>query len=216
MNKFLLVLTFIILIPLSFNSLYAQTPHREWNDLDADEHEVFGSEKEEKYPVINPFIEMEKWENHYSVSCLGLYLQRDYPRYSSTSCIPFLYSIKSKIDNRKYTAIPAIGMEFETDADYHSETYCLFMYKSTVDNISYKKSCIFPFFVWGGTTRERYLWVLPLLLYHLSPTTDTGVSIWLNPLIYSKTHTTRGQVDEYYRWAPIIPLTYLPNTDLIS
>jgi len=190
------------------NILYAQQPHRSWNDLDEGEHELFGSEKEEKYTVQSPVMEVEKWENHYSTSCLGLkYI--DYPKYKSTSCL-FYYSIKSKVDNRSYTSCMPL-IENEIDGDYYYRSCLRFAFVSMGDRDYYKKSSCCLLSTWGGSYKDNnsFQIVLPLLLYHSADhSADSGKSLWVNPLFVSKSHWTGGKEDRYLWWMPFIPLTY--------
>ncbi len=74
--------------------------NQEWKDLFEGEHKLYGSEKEDKYPINSFFIEKEKWNGHYSLMAFWFYKSINYPKYTSLRVFPFYYDLESKIDNR--------------------------------------------------------------------------------------------------------------------
>jgi len=130
MKSALLLPALLALLIVSWNSLYA----RSWDDLDAGEHAIYGSEREEKFPVKALFMEIEEWENHYSFMLLWLFKYTDYPKYKSTRLLPLFYGLDSKIDNRSLKVIPPLLTWLERDGDYY-ERFILFpLYCSGVDS----------------------------------------------------------------------------------
>jgi len=186
---------------------------RSWDDLDRGEHKIYGSEKEEKYPVKTFFLEKEEWEDHYSLMVFGLYKNKDYPRYKSLRFLPFYYGLNSKIDNRKMTVIPPLLSYFERDGD--NETLFLFtpLYYSNINKYGSDRSLFFLYW-WGKDNysygSENYHFLFPLL-YHESTERKNGYneSFCINPLFvsFSDENLKTGK-GSYTWWAPIIPLTY--------
>ena len=70
--------TFII---LTIFALQNESLSRSWSDLNEGEREIYGSEREEKFPIRTLFMEKEEWDNHYSFMFLWLYKYTDYPKY---------------------------------------------------------------------------------------------------------------------------------------
>src|SRR6056297_2796115 len=103
------LLTLIGLLVLMVTS--AQSPlmaDDDWSDLREEERAVFGSEKEEKYPINAFLVEKEDWEDHHSLMILWAFKTTDYPSYRSLRMLPFWYSLNSKIDNRRKYFIPLL------------------------------------------------------------------------------------------------------------
>lgn len=194
--------------------IMALTPlHAEWEDLDAGEHDVYGSEKEEKYPVKSLFVEQEKWDNHYSLMVLWLYKYTDYPKYTSYRVLPLYYHLASKIDNRKKTVIFPLLTYLKTDGDEITK-YILFPgYYSSKSDVEYDKSLLLLF--WWGTKynypdqkqyTDTYFLSLPLLSYYNSYSSEeANYRECVTPLFYYK---KKSDNNEYTFWLPIIPLTY--------
>ena len=68
MKKLLVLFSFLVLLITS-----SQPPlmaGNDWSDLREDERAVFGSEKEEKYPINAFLVEKEDWEDHHSLMIL--------------------------------------------------------------------------------------------------------------------------------------------------
>ncbi len=188
---------------------------RSWDDLDAGEHEIFGSEREEKFPVKALFMEMESWEGHYSFMLFWLFKYTDYPRYTSTRFLPFYYGLDSKIDNRSMTVLPPLLTYLERDNDEYTK-YILFpLYRSYYSKSEYGRTLLFPFIWWGGSNPQNGKWketydvVFPVW-FHMNNafSEDSGESVWINPLFFSYSQWTKDETYEYYRWFPLIPLTF--------
>ena len=207
-SYFAIVFNIVVLFYCSANPLYA-----EWEDLEAGEHDVFGSEKEEKYPVKSLFIEQEQWDNHYSLMVLWLYKYTDYPKYTSYRVLPLYYHLKSKIDNRKKAVIFPLLTYIKTDRAEVTK-YILFpVYYSSINDVRYNKSLGLLFW-WGKRHNypdekqynNTYFLFIPLLSYYNSYTSEKAeYKECITPLFY---YETKSDNNEYIFWAPIIPLTY--------
>lgn len=207
-SYFAIILYIVVLFSFIATPLYA-----EWEDLEAGEHDVYGSEKEEKYPVKSLFVEQEKWDNHYSLMVLWLYKYTDYPKYTSYRVLPLYYHLKSKIDNRKKTAIFPLLTYIKTDGSEVTK-YILFpVYYSSTSNVTYNKSLGLLFW-WGSghnypdekQYEDTYFLSIPLLSYYNSYTSEAAAyKQCITPLCY---YETKSDDNEYIFWAPIIPLTY--------
>ncbi|HPS59433.1 MAG TPA: hypothetical protein PK514_15120 [Spirochaetota bacterium] len=216
MKKILLFAAVLITLLVSWNNVYA----RSWDDLDAGEHEIYGSEREEKFPVKALFMEMEEWENHYSFMFMWLFKYTDYPRYKSTMFMPFYYGLESKIDNRSMTVIPPLLTYLERDGTYYKKFILFPLYYSDVDSTETNRSILWPLIWWGNSHyeswRSSYQLFVPLLWFHTSElnlNSDSGESVWINPLLFSYSHRENGKEDEYLWWSPIIPLLTFQNVD---
>ena len=109
-KKIIFAIIFLLLTIPSFSA-----SARSWKDLHEEDKDIFGSEKEEKYPINAFFVEKEQWANHHSLMALWLYKYTDYPRYRSTRVLPFWYSLDSKIDNRSLWSVPLLLTYSERD-----------------------------------------------------------------------------------------------------
>ncbi|MEW6525259.1 MAG: hypothetical protein AB1444_01170 [Spirochaetota bacterium] len=207
-NRFAFVLYIVILFSFITTSLYA-----EWEDLEMGEHDVYGSEKEEKYPVKSLFVEQEKWDNHYSLMVLWLYKYTDYPKYTSYRVLPLYYHLASKIDNRKKTVIFPLLTYVKTNGA-EATKYILFpAYYSSISDAGYNKSALLLF--WWGLQHnypdekqymDTYFLMIPLLSYYNSYTSEASkYKECVTPLFY---YETKSDSNEYTFWAPIIPITY--------
>lgn len=216
MKSALLLPALLALLIVSWNSLYA----RSWDDLDAGEHAIYGSEREEKFPVKALFMEIEEWENHYSFMLLWLFKYTDYPKYKSTRLLPLFYGLDSKIDNRSLKVIPPLLTWLERDGDYYEKFILFPLYCSGVDSNESDRSLFWPLIWWGNSLYESrsssYQLIIPLLWYHMNDYNETngsGKSIWVNPLLFSYSRLENNKEDEYVWWAPIIPLLTFQNVD---
>lgn len=173
-------------------------PRASWEDLDAPEARVYGSEKEAKYPINAFFFEREKWESHSSFHIFWLIRGTDYPRYESSAFLPFYYHLKSKVDNRERSIyFPLLlrqidGEEritltpvslFTEDASVWWNFYgWLFVRYGSKDSTS-SGTALFPF-VFHDSTAEKSTLTVPALLRYERTHQDTTV---ITPLFYSNT-----------------------------
>jgi len=192
---------------------------RSWGDLDEGEHEIYGSEREEKFPTKAFFVEKEAWENHYSFMLFWLYKFTDYPKYKSTRMLPFYYGRDSKIDNRSQIIIPPLLSYFETDGTAKTSFVLCPLYYSSVnknDNAkSYESDRSVLALIWWGREKyssgdNSYQTIFPVF-YHSSefnPENGRGNYLWINPLFVSYSEKySEAEDGEHLWWAPVIPLT---------
>ena len=138
--KKLLTITLIILTVLALQN---EGFSRSWSDLDEGEREIYGSEREEKFPIRTLFMEMERWDNHYSFMFLWLYKYTDYPKYKSTRRLPFYYNLSSKIDNRERTVLPPLLTWLERDGTEETSYIVYPLYRSRIDTNERDRSMLF-------------------------------------------------------------------------
>ncbi|MFH0977610.1 MAG: hypothetical protein V1874_17665 [Spirochaetota bacterium] len=231
MKDRLFKILFCLLSVLVFSVFADIAEADDWSDLDEGEHEIYGSEKDEKYPVNMLFLEKEKWSNHYSFMALWLYKYTDYPKYASTRFLPFYYNIESKIDNRKKRIVPFF---WYNRVEGNSDLLVTPIFYSNRNSGDSDISWLYLFW-WGksGTDyKTSYNFFIPLLFYNSDGRTKDGSdtdSLLINPLFVSKyntgnnsayKHRTNFSLLHYYEsdtwpdknettwWAPIIPVTY--------
>ncbi len=91
-----ILLTILLLIPgilLAQNRTYTGDP---FDELVNEKKEIFGSEKEEKYPVRMLFVDVEKWPGHFSWHAFWFIRGTDYPKFKQFRIFPFYDSIEAK------------------------------------------------------------------------------------------------------------------------
>ena len=164
---------------------------RSWADLYSDDKEIYGSEKDEKFPVAAYLWELERWEGHYSNRIFYIYKHTDYPKYSSTRLFPFYSHTKSKIDNRERIRV----------VNYYS-----------IVNGESKKSGLFPLVFWGRDRQRKYFHVFPIFYSSFAPYSSTVNVLglfynnkkpnrskgWLFPLYYYKSSRSENGKKGYY------------------
>ncbi len=211
MKKYIIAALVLLSIVLNYESGIC----RSWDDLDEGEHEIYGSEREEKFPVKAFFMEKEVWDNHYSFMLFWLYKYTDYPRYQSTRVFPIFYNLQSKIDNRKMTVIPPLLSYFETDGNEETSYIVFPLYYSSLKPGRSDRSILFPFIWWGNdeysSGSSSYQTIFPVF-YHSSETGNkngSGEYLWVNPAFVSwRKKASADDEIEHLWWAPIIPLTF--------
>lgn len=214
MKKFIIIAAFLLSTVLNYQYGFC----RSWDDLDEGEHEIYGSEREEKFPVKAFFTEKELWENHYSFMLFWLYKYTDYPKYKSTRMLPFYYGRDSKIDNRSQMLIPPLLSYFEKDGTVDTSYIAYPLYYSSIDKKaeSYEADRSLLALIWWGSEKNSsvassYQTVFPLF-YHsseLNTKNSRGDYLWINPVFFSYREEYQGNAGgEHLWWAPIVPLTF--------
>lgn len=165
----------IVLTCIVFFFLCAATNafSRSWSDLDEDESkDVFGSEREAKYPINAFIVEREKWENHSSLMLFWIIKSTDYPKYDSFRFLPFWYSKDSKIDNRALRLIPLTLTYWSRDGDDRFRAWYLPPFIVSYENVKndeHVNGSLFHFYysdkIYNDAT-QRLWWVpiIPLVL----------------------------------------------------
>ncbi|XDD51609.1 hypothetical protein AB3N59_07710 [Leptospira sp. WS92.C1] len=87
---------FLFLIILLLPGILAAQTSDPFDELVREKKEIFGSEREEKYPVRALVYDLEKWEGHTSWHALWLIRKTDYPKFNQFRIFPFYNSISAK------------------------------------------------------------------------------------------------------------------------
>ncbi|EMJ93121.1 hypothetical protein LEP1GSC193_4195 [Leptospira alstonii serovar Pingchang str. 80-412] len=116
-----ILLTILLFLP---GILTAQTQSEDpFDELVKEKKEIFGSEKEEKYPVRMLFVDVEKWPGHKSWHAFWFVRRTDYPKFKQFRIFPFYNSIEAKSGKAgldylfpifSYRRVEANGMEEKT------------------------------------------------------------------------------------------------------
>lgn len=96
MIKNRILITILLLLPgilAAQNRSYTEDP---FDELIREKKEIFGSEKEEKYPVRMLFVDVEKWPGHLSWHAFWFIRRTDYPKFKQFRIFPFYNSIEAK------------------------------------------------------------------------------------------------------------------------
>ncbi|UOG59244.1 LA_1737 family protein [Leptospira noguchii] len=96
MIKNRILFTILFLLPgilAAQNRSYTEDP---FDELVKEKKEIFGSEKEEKYPVRMLFVDVEKWPGHLSWHAFWFIRGTDYPKFKQFRIFPFYNSIEAK------------------------------------------------------------------------------------------------------------------------
>ncbi len=185
---------FNISLLLSFLFYFSSIPlyAADWSDLDEGEHKIYGSEKEEKYPINAFVIEKEEWENHYSFMAFWIFNNTDYPKYTSFRILPFYYNLKSKIDNREKTILPILLGYYRKDGP--EKLLVTLPYYSYINEDESERSVLYLFW-WGregAHYQKSYEFFAPILYYHSQGQRKDGkerTSVRISPLFYSYSNT---------------------------
>lgn len=137
---------------------------RSWSDLDADEHEIYGREREEKLPVRLFFIQKEKWAEHESFHFLFFWGDKNYPKYKSDRILPFYYTLQSKIDNRSLLFTPLYYQERD-GSSFEQFFLWLFYRGANNDTHSYYHSLLPLYYYSNSATVSEPFLLTPFFVY---------------------------------------------------
>ncbi|AXR66182.1 LA_1737 family protein [Leptospira mayottensis] len=146
-NQILFTILFLIPGILSAQSrTYAGDP---FDELVKEKKEIFGSEKEEKYPVRALIVDIEKWKGHFAWHVFWFIRSTDYPKFKQFRIFPFYNSIEAKSGKAELTYLfPAFGYK-RVEAEGVEEKFFLspFYYQNTIQpangGVGYKESTNF-------------------------------------------------------------------------
>lgn len=213
MKKLITLIGLLVLLVTS-----AQAPllaDDDWSDLREEERAVFGSEKEEKYPINAFLVEKEEWEDHHSLMILWAFKKTDYPRYRSLRVLPFWYSLNSKVDARKKYFIPLLLHYHRTDGISHMTANPLYYRDYSPHE---QDTSITYLFWWGreqGNTYTDSYFFSPFFYINSYTWNDPernsrgSEHISVSPLHYLASKSDeKGKAERRNWWFPIIPLTY--------
>lgn len=206
----------------------------DWSDL-KEEQEFFGSEKEDKYSVNSYIIEIEDWENHYSIMLFGFFKYTKYPKYKSLRILPFYTGIESKIDNRKESIfmlpypyyyrrnndsifkLDIFGYSKTTDYSY-DKSYLYLYYHGKDLKSGNKYNILFPFYSYNKTKTDGFesnkFSTLFFSYYFENTNTEKSYSKFnftSIPFYYGK-HVTDNSYKKTVLF-PIIPILYYSGTN---
>ena len=184
----------------------------DWSDLDEGEHEIFGSEKERKFPINAFFVEKERWEDHQSFHFLWFLKSTEYPRYSMFRLLPLYYHLESRIDRRekKFTwlGVPYYRVR---DLDHEFKTFFPFYTEKTRPR---EKDWNILYFLYGGrkqseAKKESYFGILPLMYYRKmeAPATDMNGMMLISP-IFMRYHREGRGAKTFYQELNFSPLHF--------
>ncbi|MBM9578558.1 hypothetical protein JWG45_15530 [Leptospira sp. 201903070] len=88
-----------LLILIFFPALLWSQTEDPFDELVREKKEIFGSEKEEKYPLRAGFVDWERWNGHNSVHVLWFIRYTDYPKFKQFRIFPFYNSLEAKSGN---------------------------------------------------------------------------------------------------------------------
>lgn len=188
LKKYLIIITMFFVLPLGV--LAEESRHGDWDDLDEGEHELYGSEKEDKVTDAL-FARRESWDNHYACTIFWLYKYTNYPRYTSTRILPFWYHKQSKIDNRSLTWSFLFYYK-EIDGPW-SRKVIFPVYQSTLDTgVKSVDRKLFYLYWWGHENSSyydrSYNYFFPFFFYNKQNTVgspDYKRSLVFFPFLYS-------------------------------
>ncbi len=220
--KKLLTITLVI---LSLLSVYQSGICRSWDDLDEGEHEIYGSEKEEKVPINMFIIEKEDWKDHYALNIFFLFKYKDYPKYTSTRVLPFWYNLSSKIDNRSRTVLPLFLTWLERDGTEETSFIGCPLYYSHTDVDRSDRSLLFLFW-WGREknniySENSYQLMIPLFFHYRrehrnilkaknqkKSNVTYAEDMFISPLLNYIRDSRTGQEGDITWWFPLVPITW--------
>ena len=201
-----------------------RTWDEDWSDLTENEYDIFGSEKEAKFPINAFFIEKEDWKDHYSLKLFWLFKRTRYPKFESTRFFPFYYHLWSKNDNReKYALFPFYyskvdGSDYTTltPLSYRSfspaedvKLYGYFYYSSQRQN-GFSRALL-PFIFWGEDKRDNssYSSLFPFFYKSEFERGQESGSRLLTPIFYHSQNNGlgSGRIASYETFS-ISPLHY--------
>ncbi|MDV6234809.1 hypothetical protein CH379_004090 [Leptospira ellisii] len=93
-KRFLYVWFLVLLLTPDF--LSAQSEEDPFDELIREKKEIFGSEKEEKFPIRAIVYDREDWPGHSSWHAFWLIRKTDYPKFNQFRIFPFFNSISAK------------------------------------------------------------------------------------------------------------------------
>lgn len=206
-KKTLNLLSFAIILFLSsFTIVNASS----WSDLDEGEHEMFGSEKERKFPINAGVVEYERWENHRSFHFFWFLKFTEYPRYTMNRVLPFYYHLESRFDRREKKFIWAILPYYRVrEFDYNYMSLFPFYSEKIRKN---SKDWNILYIVYSGSeqnleTKTSYFGLLPLMYHERfdNSKTTTRKTKLITPIFFRSNITTHGDMPYYgeFNFSPL-------------
>ncbi len=158
---------------------------RNWDDLYQPQYNIYGKEREEKFPIRAFVVEKESWPGHKSLEIFWLYRNVDYPKYRSLRLFPIFHNLESKIDNR--------------------ERFVSLWYYNRIDGSERDRSWLWLYY--RGEHAEQNIQYNALLpLWYRFEQTDTYIKFF-TPLYYYEQNSISEQQERTF-WFPLLPLFY--------
>ncbi|EQA47166.1 hypothetical protein LEP1GSC050_0950 [Leptospira broomii serovar Hurstbridge str. 5399] len=195
---------------LFFNSILEAQPKDFFDELTSERKPIYGSEKEEKYPVRAIIMKVESWQDHFSWDAFFAVSYTNYPQFKEYTVYPFYYYLKDKnsASYRSWSFPLYFSQKVDQGQIKESFNLSLLHYYSYEQNTNYKKETYrFPSFLplagaenheFANGGRNSFRYMLPLLFFRNA----TESSSWTHFLIF---HTGKDQDSDY---GALLPLLY--------
>lgn len=93
-NRILFII--LLILPGILSAQSRPRAEEPFDELVREKKEIFGSEKEEKYPIRMLIVDWESWEGHSSWHAFWFIRRTDYPKYKQFRIFPLYNSIEAK------------------------------------------------------------------------------------------------------------------------
>ncbi|WP_241555965.1 LA_1737 family protein [Leptospira yasudae] len=166
-----ILLTIFLLLPGILTAQTKSQTEDPFDELVREKQELFGSEKEEKYPVRALFLDVEKWEGHSSWHLFWFIRKTDYPKFKQFRIFPFYNSIEAKSGKASleylfplagYRRVEAEGVEEKT---FLSPLYYRNSIQPANGGVGYKENTNFFWLGYNSNSSgpgfEKNFWMVP-------------------------------------------------------
>ncbi|EPG76027.1 hypothetical protein LEP1GSC058_0730 [Leptospira fainei serovar Hurstbridge str. BUT 6] len=180
-----------------------------FDDLTSERKPIYGSEKEEKYPVRAIIMKVESWQDHFSWDVLFAVSYTNYPQFKEYTVYPFYYYLKDKNSTsyRSWSFPFYFSQKVDQSQIKESYNFSLLHYYSYEQNTNYKKETYrFPSFLplagaenqeFANGGKNSFQYVFPLLFFR----NTTENSSWTHFLIF---HKGKDQDSDYGAFLPLL------------
>ncbi|PJZ68492.1 hypothetical protein CH373_09360 [Leptospira perolatii] len=179
-NSFVIVLVFVCLFS---QNLFAEEDH--FDKLTSERKPIYGSEKEEKYAVKGMIVNVENWQDHFSIDAFFLLSYTSYPSFKEFTAYPFIYSLSSKKSDSYRTWFFPLFRAQKIDT------------KDRVDT-----SFLSPLFYYSGSS------------YNIGKDSASEESMHLSPLHYYSYQKNGNFLREKLRFPSFFPLLGTSNESI--
>lgn len=181
-----------------------------FEDLTSERKPVYGSEKEEKYPIRAIVFKMESWEQHFSWDALFVFGYTHYPKFKEYNAYPFFYHLKDKnSDSYRSWSFPLyFSQRIDRGSSRESFHFSLFHSYSYEETTNHKKESIrFPSFLplagktsedFANGSKSTFSYFLPFLFFKK----NEEASDWTHFLLF---HSGEDRDSKY---GAVLPLLY--------
>ena len=163
----------------------------DWSDLQREK--VYGSLKDERTTLDALILEIENWDDHYSLGAFGLFRYTSYPAFTETRVWPFYNNTRARNDARSTGWFLPLYYYYESESESFWLTPLSLSKNDTTDSTSFfhfaylynhsrtggaTATRIWPLLFWSDDP-ERAAWsfgILPLAYYANSPGSTTLIT----------------------------------------